>query len=100
MLKEGDKVYLLRQNVKTKRLSRKLDYKKLSVFTIKRTIGLVNFELDLSKSIKIYLVFYISLLEPALPNVLLVILELAKENEGQEYIVEEVINKRTINREH
>ena len=44
--------------------------------------------------------FYISLLEPTLPNALLVILELAKENEGQEYVVEEVINKRTINGEH
>ena len=34
-LKEGDKVYLLQRNVKTKRPSSKLDHKKLGAFPIK-----------------------------------------------------------------
>jgi len=34
-LKEGDKAYLLRKNIKTKRLSDKLDHKKLGPFEIK-----------------------------------------------------------------
>ena len=42
-LKEGDKVYLLRKNIVTKRLSYKLDYKKLGLFRIVKVKGLVNF---------------------------------------------------------
>jgi hypothetical protein len=58
-------VYLLTKNLKTKRLSQKLDYKKVRLFRIKRVKGLVNFKLDLPKGTRIYPVFYISLLEPA-----------------------------------
>ena len=66
MLKKGDKVYLLQKNVKTKRLSDKLDHKKLRLFKIKEVKRPVNFELKLLATIQIYLVFYISLLKPAL----------------------------------
>ena len=62
-LKEGDKVYLLRKNIATKRLSNKLDYKKLRLFKIIKIKSLVNYYLKLLKTIKIYLVFYISLLK-------------------------------------
>ena len=58
-------VYLLRKNVKTKWLSNKLDYKKLGPFRIKRKIGPVNYKLSLPYIMKIYLVFYILLLEKA-----------------------------------
>ena len=64
-LKEGDKVYLLRKNVATKRLSDKLDHKKLGPFKIVEVKSLVNYRLKLPKTIKIYLVFYISLLKLA-----------------------------------
>ena len=47
MLKKGDKVYLLRKNIKTKRLSNKLDYKKLRLFIINKKTGLVNYRLKL-----------------------------------------------------
>jgi hypothetical protein len=63
MLKERDKVYLIQQNIQTKRLSTKLDHKKLGLFKIKRVAGLVNYELVLLKTINIYPVFHISLLE-------------------------------------
>jgi ribosomal protein L11 len=56
-------VYLLTKNLKIKRLSQKLDYKKVGLFRIKRVKELVNFKLDLSKGTRIYLVFYILLLE-------------------------------------
>ena len=56
-------VYLLRKNIKTKRLSDKLDYKKLELFKIKIIYKLVIFELNLPKSMKIYPVFHKSLLE-------------------------------------
>jgi hypothetical protein len=71
MLKEGDKVYLLRKNIATKRLSDKLDYKKLGLFKIIEIKSLVNYCLKLPKTIKVYLVFYVSLLELAPPGSLL-----------------------------
>jgi hypothetical protein len=57
-------VYLLIKNLKTKRLSQKLDYKKVGLFRIRRVKELVNFKLDLPKSTRIYSVFYILLLKP------------------------------------
>jgi ribosomal protein L11 len=62
-LKKRDKVYLLRKNIKTKRLSDKLNNKKLRLFEIKEVKRLVNYKLRLLKSINIYLVFYILLLK-------------------------------------
>jgi hypothetical protein len=58
-------VYLLRKNIKTKRLSGKLDHKKLGPFKIKRKTGPINYELNLPSIMKIYPVFYILLLEKA-----------------------------------
>ncbi len=43
MLKEKDKVYLVQKNIKTKRLSNKLDNKKLSLFEINKVVELVNY---------------------------------------------------------
>jgi hypothetical protein len=57
-------VYLLIKNLKTKRPSQKLDYKKVGLFRIKRVKGLVDFKLDLPKGTRIYSIFYISLLKP------------------------------------
>ena len=71
-LKKGDKVYLLRRNVKIKRLSNKLDYRKLGLFKINKVKGLVNYKLKLLRTMKIYSVFYILLLEKVLTNSLLV----------------------------
>ena len=63
ILKKGDKVYLLRKNIKTLRLSNKLDNKKIGPYEINEVIGPINFKLWLPKHMKIYLVFYIALLE-------------------------------------
>ena len=64
-LREGDLVYLLRKNIKTKRLSSKLDYTKLGPYKIVRVLGKVTYKLALLALIRIHLVFYISLLELA-----------------------------------
>src|SRR3954469_910510 len=79
-LSEGDLVYLIRKNVKIKRLSLKLDYVKLKPFKIKEKKGLVTFILDLLKDMKIYLTFHISLLKPVLKNAKLVISVLLNED--------------------
>jgi hypothetical protein len=63
--RERDLIYLLRRNIKTTRLSNKLDYKKFGLFKVKRNIKNINYELYLSLTIRIYPIFYISLLELA-----------------------------------
>ena len=68
-LREGDQIYLLRRNVKTTRLSDKLNHKKLNPFKIVRNIKNVSFELRLPPNMRIYPIFHISLLEPADPNI-------------------------------
>jgi hypothetical protein len=68
-LKEGDQIYLLRRNIKTTRLSDKLDHKKFGPFKIVRNIKNISFELQLPLTIKIHPVFHISFLEPADPNI-------------------------------
>jgi hypothetical protein len=55
-LKEGDKVWLLYKNFKSRRLSKKLNYIKLGLFRILRKIIKVNYKLDLLVKIKIHLV--------------------------------------------
>ncbi len=64
-LKEGDKVYLFTKNLKTRKSSKKLDHVKVKSFLVKKAKGSINYELDLSKDAKVFLVFHISLLEPA-----------------------------------
>jgi hypothetical protein len=63
--RERDLIYLLRKNIKTTRPSDKLDYKKFGPFKVKRNIKDISYELYLPLTIRIYSVFYISLLELA-----------------------------------
>jgi two-component SAPR family response regulator len=46
-LRERDLVYLLWKNIKTKRLSTKLDHTKLSLYKIRKVLGLLTYELEL-----------------------------------------------------
>src|SRR5436305_6578562 len=68
--KEGDKVYLLQRNIKTKRPSDKLDFKRLGLFKIKKVVGRLDCELELPRGSWLYLVFHILLLELAPSNAL------------------------------
>ena len=56
-------MYLLRRNIRSDKPIKKLDIVKLGLFKILKKKGLVNYELELPKRIRIYLVFYILLLE-------------------------------------
>ena len=67
-LKGGDKVYLLRCNIKLNKLTKKLDTVKLGPFKILRKKGPVNYELQLLKKMRILPTFHVSLLEPATPD--------------------------------
>ena len=66
--KGGDRVYLLRRNIKSGKPSKKLDTVKLGPFKVRRAKGPVNYELELPKRMRIHPVFHISLLEPATPD--------------------------------
>jgi hypothetical protein len=97
MLKEGDKVYLIRRNIQTKQPSTKLDHKKLGLFKIKKIIGLVNYKLVLPRIINIYLVFYISFLELVLLGVLLApVIEIEPVNPNAKYKVEEILDYKQV----
>jgi hypothetical protein len=56
-------VFLLQQNIKIKRLSEKLNHRKLELFKILKNIKNINYKLHLSRVVRIHLVFYISLLK-------------------------------------
>ncbi len=63
--KKRNKVYLLRWNIKIKRLSNKLNHMKLKSFEILEEKRLINYKLNFSTFMKIHLVFHISLLKSA-----------------------------------
>ena len=67
-LKKKNKIYLLTKNLKIRRLSKKLNHVKVESFLVKKTKRSINYELDLFKDAKVFLVFHISLLELVDPN--------------------------------
>jgi len=62
-LQPGDMVWLLPRNIRTTRPCKKLDYKKIGLFTILARIGESAYKLDLPQSMRINNTFHISLLE-------------------------------------
>jgi len=64
-LKEGDKVWLLHKNFKSRQLNKKLNYIKLGLFIITTKVLEIIYKLDLPVKMKIYLVQYIIMLELA-----------------------------------
>jgi hypothetical protein len=67
-LKEKNKMYLLTKNLKIRKRSKKLNHVKIESFFIKAIKGPINYELDLPKNAKVFLVFHISLLESVDPS--------------------------------
>ena len=49
--KEGNIVYLSQQNIKTKRPSNKLDFKRLGLFRIRKVVGRLDYELELPRGL-------------------------------------------------
>jgi hypothetical protein len=95
ILKKRDKVYLIQRNIQTKQPSIKLDHKKLGLFKIKKITGLVNYKLILLKTMNIYPVFHISLLELVLLGVLLApVTKIELVNPNTEYKIEEILDHK------
>lgn len=96
--KRGEKVYLLRRNIKTKRPSQKLDHQKLGPFEIDKKTGPVNYRLKLPATMrKIHPVFHVSLLEPAPENAKLAENVEIEEETEQEYEVEKILEYKRVN---
>jgi hypothetical protein len=88
---------LIQQNIQIKQPSTKLDYKKLGLFKIKRIIGLVNYKLVLPKTMNIYPVFHISLLELVLLGVLLALItKIELINPNTEYKIKEILDHKQV----
>ncbi len=56
-------MYLLTKNLKIRKKSKKLNHVKIESFFIKEVKESVNYELDLFKNVKVFLVFHILLLK-------------------------------------
>jgi hypothetical protein len=63
-MQEGTKVWLDARHIRTTRPSRKLDWKQLGSYTVKRKVSPYAYELDLPRGRRIHPVHYVSLLEP------------------------------------
>src|SRR4051795_8789422 len=63
-LKEGDKVWLLRKNITLKRPNKKLDYKNLGPYPIKKKLSEEIYKLNLLKYLGIHPTFQVLLLIP------------------------------------
>src|SRR5438105_2287138 len=59
----GDKILINVKNIRTRRSSKKLNYRYLELFPITKLIGLKAVQVGLSKTIYYYNVFHVSLLE-------------------------------------
>jgi len=66
ILRVGDQVWLDAKNIRTKRPTRKLDWKNLGRFTIKTVLSPWAYELDLPDTMKIHPVFHVSKLSPVI----------------------------------
>jgi hypothetical protein len=97
-LKGGDKVYLLRRNIKSNKPTKKLDAVKLGPFKVLRQKGLVNYELELPKKMRILPTFHVSLLEPATPDAALQedVRDIDPEIQEPVYQVERILKDRTV----
>ena len=71
-----------------------MDYTKLSLFKIKKKLGLVIYRLTLLVIIRIYPVFYKELLEPAPDIELLGPIYIKSETQELHYEVKRIINRR------
>ena len=90
-IQAGQKVYLLQKNLKTKRPSNKLDFKKLGPYKVLEKTGPVNFKLELPRSSRVHPVFHAALLEVAPEEIPLAQIMDAEEYKDQEYIIKEIL---------
>ena len=99
--KKGDKVYLLINNLRIKRSSKKLDYRKVGLFLIKIVKKLRDikqparsYKLDLLRDARIHLVFDIRFLKLVDSDILLQIIFYYEADQDEEYEVEKIVGEK------
>ncbi len=90
-LKKKDEIYLLRRNICIKKSNDKFDWKKYGFFLIKKKRMDIMYKFVLFQKIRLYSIFYISLLKSiSLQTFLQINLEI-KENETK-YKIEKILD--------
>ena len=96
----GDRVWLLRHNVKTTRPCNKLDYQRLGPYLITKQINEVAFQLDLPPHMRLHPVFHVSLLEPyasnSIPGRIVPPPPPIEFDEGPEYEVKAILDSKVV----
>ena len=94
-LKKGDKVYLLTKNWKVKKpRTKKLDYVKVRLFSIKERTGLVNIRLRLLRDAWVHPNFHISMIKLANQSTPLQEIFYYQPEEEQEFKVKQILKKK------
>ena len=91
----GERVYLRTDNIKTKRVSKKLDHRSIGPFMIKRNIKDLSYELDLSADMRIHPVFHASMLQSCDQSIPLQTKPTLIEPD-EEYKVKRILGKKII----
>ena len=94
LFKEGNKIYLFAKNLKRKSKNKKLDSIKIEAFFVKKIKKFKSYELNLSKNVKIHLIFDISLLKSIDPNTLIQEKFQYEKQKKEKFEVEEILNKK------
>ncbi len=87
-------MYLLTKNLKIRKKSKKLNHVKIESFFIKAVKKSINYELDLSKNVKVFLVFHISLLKSADLSTFIQETFHYKSQEKNRFEVKEILKKK------
>ena len=91
LVTEKNKMYLLTKNLKTKKISKKLNHVKVGLFFIKQQKKSVNYELNLFSNIKIHSIFYVSLLKSANPKTFIQNIFYVQYKNENKYEIEKIL---------
>ena len=92
LLKEKNKIYFFTKNLKiNKKKNKKLNYVKVKSFFIKNVKKRINYELNFSINVKIFLVFHILMLKFAHLNTSIQITFQYKSQKNQKYEIERIL---------
>jgi hypothetical protein len=88
----------LQKNIKTKRLSSKLDFKQLGPYKILERVLSINYKLKLLKGSRIYLIFHISLLKKVVRTTNTNNKEIELKHELDIFDIKRILNSRVSNK--